>query len=287
MALQFTSASNSKTEETSWTTTSDRRRMVRLGRQGCRTEDITTNIHHQGVVKDDLEVILGTATIKLVKQTGIEINTRALCDNGSQVNLISQSVIQQLGKKPDPERTSFIGIGGNKLGTSLGVIWLSMKLKKGDILVNKFYVVKNITCYAPQAISQKWDYLKGHLADEDYNKPGKIHALLGAGIWIQIIEPGLVKSDDRLAVAHNSKLGYIILESRRNPYIPVIPYIGSITKGESNKRLMEQIQRLWEIEEVPRITKRTPEEELCENVFANEHSRDPLFECRSTTRLGS
>lgn len=197
-----------------------------------------------------------------------------MCDNGSQVNLISQSIIQQLKEKPLPERTSFVGIGGNKLGTSLGEIWLSIQLKTGEILTEKFYVVKNITSYEPQSVTLGWDKLKGYLADENYNKKGKIHALLGAGIWIKIIEPEIVKSEDQLAVAHNSKLGYIILESRMK-LNKSIPYIGTVTKKkESNIRLMQLIQKLWEIEELPFIPKRTKEEEKCESIFANYHSRD-------------
>lgn len=37
---------------------------------------------------------------------------------------------------------------------------------------------------------------------------------------------------------------------------------------------MSQIQKLWEIEELPQIKKKSKEEEICEQVFVNQHTRN-------------
>lgn len=225
---------------------------------------------HQ-LIKRYEEIILGTARIRLVGKNGNECITRALCDNGSQVNLITQVTILKLGEKPSFEKTTFQGVGGNSLGSSLGEVNLKMKLKNGNLLKQKFYVVKNITNYHPLATNHEWEYLKGNLADEQYNKEGKIHVLLGAGVWIEIIESGIIKSEN--AVAHQTKLGYIILENNENPYEKETPYIGQITKGPSIKNLMNIMQKLWEIEEIQGIKTRTKEEQLCEDIFVEHHYR--------------
>lgn len=219
-------------------------------------------------------IILGTAQIKIMGPQGEEATIRALCDNGSQVNLITLSAVEKINGKIQFGQTNFCGVGGKSIGNSLGEIWLSIKVAEQSFIFNKFYVVRNITNYCPNSTDAKWNKLKGNLADENYNKSGKIHAFLGVGIWIQIIEPGIIKSKDKLAVAHQTMLGYIILENNEDPYKSQNPYIGSVMKGPSIKNLMEIMQKLWQVEEVPQKIKRTKEEELCEEIFVNQHTRD-------------
>lgn len=227
---------------------------------------------HQATKNSD-NVVLGTARITIKGMNNIETTIRALCDNGSQVNLITQSVIQALNERPTIEKVTFTGIGGNSLGSSTGEILLELKLTNGEYIAEKFYVVKTITHYNPSSNTNEWEHLKGRLADEQFNKSGKIQALLGAGIWIQIIKSGLLKSSDGLAVAHKTKLGYVILENREDPYHNQQPYIGSVARGSSVKDLLNIMQKLWEVEELPIQTKRTKEEESCEQIFVNQHKR--------------
>lgn len=133
----------------------------------------------------------------------MELTTRALIDNGSQVNLITKKIVDELGMEPNPEKTTFAGIGGHNLGSSIGEIELTIKLKEGNFIKNKFYVVKHIKNYWPGKIVNKWNSIKNLLADDQYNKPGKIDALLGVGIWIKIIEPKILKNNQ--SIAHKTK----------------------------------------------------------------------------------
>lgn len=226
---------------------------------------------HQVATGDS--VILGTANIVIKGKENLEVRTRALCDNGSQVNLITTTIVQQLRETPNSERTSFVGVGGSKLGSSVGEIKLRIKLNDGRCMVTNFFVVKNITNYSPRT-NKRWTQLQGKLADENYYKPGKIHALLGVGSWIQIIQPEVLRSADGQSIAHKTKLGYVILEDTADPYQIEQPYIGAVTRGPSIRKLMDIVQRLWEVEEVPQLNKRTKEEQICEDVFKNQHLRD-------------
>lgn len=219
-------------------------------------------------------IILGTAIIQIMDTRQSAISFRALLDNGSQVNLITKAAIQQLNIKIQPERTTFLGLGGNNLGSSCGEVALTIKLRDGNYIRDKFHVVKSITSYCPHPNHLNWDRINSELADKDYNQPGKINALLGVGIWIKIIEPEIIKTKDSLAIAQRTKLGYVIFENQHNPYDAEKPYIGSISKGASVRKLMEIIQKLWEVEEIPQQRKRSREEEICEQIFKNQHSRD-------------
>lgn len=202
------------------------------------------------------------------------IKTRALCDNGSQVNLITNAIVQQLQETPTLEPTSFTGIGGKSVGSATGEVSLGIKLKDGGCMVSKFFVVKNITNYRSSTTNRKWKHLGDQLADEDYDKPGKVQVLLGVSSWIGIIKPGILRTNDGSSIAHETKLGYVILENSADPYAVEQPYIRAITKGPSIKKLLEVMQKLWQIEEVPQKTKRTVEEDRCEEIFVNCHTRE-------------
>lgn len=219
-------------------------------------------------------VYLGTAQIKVLGNRGINVAVRALCDNGSEVNLVTASTVQQLLEKPRNGQTTFFGVGGNSLGSSLGVIYLKIELKDGGWIADKFYVVKSITKYNPMGEKKKFPLLTSSLADENYFKPGTIHALLGISVWIKIIQSNLFHSNDNRAIAHKSKLGYIVFSNDKDPYESENPYIGAVGRGVSLKALSEIMQKLWEIEEIPNERKRTKEEELCEDIFVSQHSRD-------------
>lgn len=211
--------------------------------------------------------------IRIRGRTGELHETRALLDNGSQVNLISLASAQQLKLKIQPERTTFTGLGGNNLGTSLGEVTIQIRLRDGGDTTERFHVVRSITSYHPMSKTNDWDHIREELADPEYHLPGKINALLGVAIWIRIVEPEILRTRDNLAIAQKTRLGYVIFGNQEDPYQQERPYIGSIQKGASVKRLMEMIQRLWEVEEIPGGKRRTREEELCEQLFQREHQR--------------
>lgn len=167
-----------------------------------------------------------------------------------------------------------MGVGGNNLGESLGKISLKIKLNDGTCMVTSFYVVKAITNYTPYTQNKIWSYLKEELADPNYDRPGKIQVLLGVSSWIRIIKARISKSPDKTSIAHETKLGYVIFENSTDPYQPEQPYIGAITPRPSIKKLIDVIQKLWQVEEVPSQRRRTKEEEFCEEIFINQHSRD-------------
>lgn len=144
----------------------------------------------------------------------MSLSVRALCDNGSQVNLISSSIVQQLLEKPIKNSTSFFGVGGNSLGSSMGEVRLKIELSDGRCMVEKFLVVKSITNYNPNCVEPDFNLSHTQFADENFCKSGKINALLGVGVWIRIIEPEIIQSSDKRAIAHKSKLGYIVLQMK-------------------------------------------------------------------------
>lgn len=67
-------------------------------------------IHHQLAER----TLLGTVRVILIGKNNSRVIVRGLCDNGSQVNLVSQAVVQALNMKIKSEQTTLLGMGGNK-----------------------------------------------------------------------------------------------------------------------------------------------------------------------------
>lgn len=221
------------------------------------------------------EIVLGTAQITIKNASNKSKQIRALCDNGSQVNLITEDVIIKLGEKPLQSKISFIGIGGSKLGTSTGEVILKLKLKTSKTFLQvKFFVVKTITNYSPNSTKNCWSHISNKLADPKYNQPGKIEALLGVGVWIKVIESNILRSPDELSIAQQTKLGYVVFSMENDPYQLLNPYIGSITTQESTEELLNQIRKFWEIETLEYKKILSMEEQRCEQVFSQFHARD-------------
>lgn len=214
--------------------------------------------------------MLGTAQITIENFDHLPI--RALCDNGSQVNLITKSVVDKMNLRPHPSKISFVGVGGNNLGSAVGEVDLKIKLPKGKIAA-KFFVVKNITNYIPPRQKKEWTDNQIPLADNKYNEPGKINALLGLDVWIQIVEPHIIKATTKLAIAQKTKLGYVIFEAE-NPYRIEKPYIGSIIQQDPTDELLTQVKKMWELEKVTTQRFITNEEKLCEEIFTKYHERN-------------
>lgn len=240
----------------------------------ARELDEPLNIHSIKHITFD-KIILGTARVHFeTKNKKFEI-VRSLCDNGSQVNLITSEVIAKLQIKPNSNKTSFIGMGGNSLGSSFGTVTLNLKIPHTDKFITaEFHVVRKITNYSPNTEKHEWRKIQNHLADAKYNFPGKIHALLGISIWIQIVEPEIIRAQNQNAMAQKTKLGYVIFEATDDPYQLEKPYIGSILEQNSVNELNSQIQKLWEIENMISTKFLTNEQKECEQFFEKTHTRD-------------
>lgn len=216
---------------------------------------------------------LGTAVITIQGSKKGE-SFRALCDNGSEANLVAQAALKKLGLKGDGKRVQFLGINGSQLGKSLGSIRLKIQLPgKGGIISAEFLIVKTITSYEPESWKGDPEITNGLcLADEGYNRPGRIDLLLGVGIWIRIIASGVRRNANETIAAQNSRLGWIIYQGKRA--FPERDHIGVVKVQESIDKVSEQLQMFWEMEEVGTVSIRSKEEEECEEFFRLTHSRD-------------
>lgn len=108
------------------------------------------------------------------------------------------------------------------------------------------------------------------LADPNFDRPGRIDALLGVNIWANILRPEINRFNDSI-IAQNTKLGWVIFGSSPPRYgmgIRRRAYLSAVLTENSVDDVLDVLIKFWETEEPP-ITKkfRTDTESKCEEYF--------------------
>lgn len=227
-------------------------------------------------VPNDEDVLLGTVLIKILSASGECITVRALCDTGSQANLITEECIRQLNIRRSIASTSISTLGQTDLMQVRGVVKLKlMSCHDSTCEMNiTALVVRKIAAVLPgKPISTgTWSkQIRDNLADPTFHNPGRIHMLLGANIWSRIIKSQIHRNDSNDLVAQLTRFGYVMFGGLQTN---VEPFVGSITENQiSNNELHEALQQFWKLDEVESRKHRSNEEEMCEEMFMQLHKR--------------
>ena len=221
-----------------------------------------------------VESLLATARVKVLSNS-FQFIVRALIDQCAQSSFVTEELCQRLQLKKRRTHLPISGIGQSKLNCENEVM-ISIKPHFESDFICKFsaYVLPKITSYTPTyADLKKCKHLKDiMLADPDFYKPGVIDLLLGTQIHAQIIQEGLRKGMSTMPIAMNSSLGWILSGAVSN--VEGTKHLRSIHL-QSNDSLEKQLKMFWEIEEIPKASILTEEEQLCEDHYVHNTSRLP------------
>lgn len=91
------------------------------------------------------------------------------------------------------------------------------------------------------------------LADPGYGIPGEIDALFGLRVWMKIVLPNVIKTNDNLAAAQNTSL-WVIYQVSKDKTTKESPFVASVLSQPPPPTIMELNQTLrnfWEIDELP------------------------------------
>ncbi|CAH2094399.1 unnamed protein product [Euphydryas editha] len=227
------------------------------------------------------QVLLATALVKAESQNGSSQILRALVDQGSQASFITEAAAQLLRLKRVVSKTTIAGIGGNGDVVSRHVVNINIQSLHDSsfTLTVTAHVLSSLTSVMPDTNFELKNWPEIHsirLADPKFNRPNKIDILLGAETYCRIIKEGLIKSPAGSPVAQDTHLGWIVSGHvsktdclSQNSYNTVI---AMHTQIEEN----EMLKRLWELDCGPVVTQKlfTPEEQACEEFYANTTRRD-------------
>ncbi|KAJ8931551.1 hypothetical protein NQ314_015522 [Rhamnusium bicolor] len=159
-------------------------------------------------------VLLATAKLNLVSEKGHKVEVRALLDSASQTSFVTSEIVKQLRVKTSRANLQILGISQTRKKVSEMVDLIIESKGPGNKKFNiACGIVNNITCELPQGHVDTSQFIIPSdikLADDEFNIPGKIHMLIGADLYYDLMEPGLIRLGANLPVLINSKLGWVL-----------------------------------------------------------------------------
>lgn len=176
----------------------------------------------------------------------------------------------------EKEKIPISGIGATIYANGYVDVSLTHRHADAAIVTARMLIVRKISpCIPDQHIDDPFASAipVNEYADPSYASPASIDALLGVGIWSEIIADRIrrVVSSDGMFVAQSTVLGWVIT--------------GQFTKSQlrpSNRCMMTiddvqldaSLRKLWEIERIPVERPWTEEEHRAEQIFVQTHQRD-------------
>lgn len=217
------------------------------------------------------EVLLLTARVNLLDDQGRSHSCRALLDCASQVCLISQAMVNKLGKKTWPTNTEVFGVTGRRATTQGMVVTVTSNYGKFSLNI-PCLVMPHVSGTIPtRSIDTKLWRLPADvvLADPEFFVPSSVDLLIGNQFFFSLLKSGQLKIDDEHPLLQETVFGWVV-----SGPVDVSPNPIAFSHAVTTKELDELIQKFWAIEEVAEASPHTVEEQQIEAHFAATHHRD-------------
>ncbi|XP_052759203.1 uncharacterized protein LOC128202543 [Galleria mellonella] len=238
------------------------------------------------------QVLLATALVKVKSSSGQYQVVRALIDQGSQASFITEDTLQELGLKRSSVKGIISGLSENNSSvTSQGIVLLKiLSMFDPTFKINvTTHVLKQITSRLPAKQIAEINWIKSAnitLADPQYDSPNKIDLLLGAEVYSQILQGGIMKNAAMKnaagsTLAQRTSLGWILSGS-----VECTNVDDNIVVLHSHIEENDMLNRFSELKsESMNSSKKmlTPEEEQCERIFTSTTKQNK--DCRYIVKL--
>ena len=161
-------------------------------------------------------VLLATAQICVIGPKGERVTVRALLDSCSQVSLITRSLCSRFALTQSNTHVCIQGVGdkGSLIANKSARFVIMPHFQSSLQLDVQALVLPKLSSYKPPTVPNQNDFnhLQGlRLADPAYVTDAHVEVLLGANVYAEIIQEGIVKGLLHQPVALNSKLGWLII----------------------------------------------------------------------------
>ncbi|XP_072379162.1 uncharacterized protein [Diabrotica undecimpunctata] len=195
------------------------------------------------------------------------------------LSLISRDLVEKLNLTPYFKQLQISTISEN---TSMSNQMINIEFfpynVKDRSFKTSFAVLDSITCRLPKATLDRSKINVPPnltLADPSYSVPGKIDLLLAGDIYSELLTDGFIRLGKNLPILQNTHLGYVIFGTipphvfHRSSNLAISQSnVSLFVQSESEENNLDKlIQQFFEIEEVPHVSKLTPDEELAEQIF--------------------
>ncbi|XP_058827626.1 uncharacterized protein LOC131687552 [Topomyia yanbarensis] len=219
-------------------------------------------------------ILLVTAVVIVVDDSGSEHTARALLDSGSECCFVTESFSQRIKAQRKKVHLPIAGIGQSstharhKLSTTI-------RSRTGRYSTSlEFLVLPKITIDLPSTSvdNSAWEIPPSiQLADPSFCSTNSIDLILGAEIFFDLFKvSGRIPLGDNLPVLVNSVLGWVV-SGRSSHGQPIAPIVAHVATVNDVHRLME---RFWSIEEDNASPCYSVEEAACEEHFRRTVTRN-------------
>ncbi|XP_062533393.1 uncharacterized protein LOC134202407 [Armigeres subalbatus] len=219
------------------------------------------------------QVFLMTAMVNIMSKSGEAYQVRALLDSGSQINLLSESLMKKLNIPKQPANVPVIGVGGAKSHIRHRVVVRMTSSYNNFSAYVDCLVTPKVTGSVPSANVQvdAWNIPPGViLADTSFNKSREVEMLIGAEHFFNILKQGQIKLADNLPTLYETKFGWVVTgsleETEENS--PVCANL-AVTDG-----LEACLQRFFHQEDNTEPDNNTNEQEQFEEHFQRTYRRN-------------
>lgn len=249
------------------------------------TTGVSSHVNHSSEPAISSQVFLSTAVVVIKNQHGDQTLCRMLLDSGSQSNFITEDLCQRLKLKRENVHIPLCGISESQ-STIKNMVNATIKSRHSGFEVNlNFLVLSKITGELPSVSvdSRNWGIPSNiELADESFNKKGKIDLLVGAEVFYQILCIGHIVLSDSIPSLQKTLFGWIVSgklqeasSGMSNSYFSSGSNRDTPSQNDASfcnhamviTNLHEDLSKFWEIEELASESSYTKEEENCEAIF--------------------
>jgi len=270
------SGSTNKTQNTSTTTVANAQ--LTTTSEEASTSSSVVAATNNAIARPNMRqnyVLLATAKVKIIANNGQACEVRAVLDAGSQVNLVTQRLINKLCLSTNKAQLSIEGIGQHT-GSSKSRVNVGLQSCIGSFStrLEAFVIPQIISAQPSRNIDvSKWN-IPNHLelADPHFNQPEKIDVLIGAEHYHHLLQPEKLSLGDCLPLLHNTVLGWIVIGKAD------LSSVASVTCGiftTEEEKASNLIEKFWKLEDfADQRDQMTSKEKLCETHYMNNVSRN-------------
>lgn len=196
---------------------------------------------------------------------------RALCDTGSQLNIISKACADRIGLSKRKTSLEVCGVDGVNGLRTIRMSEAAMCSRFSDDPIDniELIIVNKLSSTLPNG-TLPWYVRSDTLADPWYYQPSPIDAILGAGVWAAIINSTITRLDGGLAI-QDSRLGALVFGNE--PKKQNIRAVCHATIAKNKDAILFAIARLWELEVDSMKKTMSADDVWCEENFLATHYR--------------
>ncbi|XP_015119507.1 uncharacterized protein LOC107042823 [Diachasma alloeum] len=227
-------------------------------------------------------VVLATARVNTLNQHGQSTPARILIDQGSEISLVLERLVNQLHLERKSSSLVIIGIGETSSGSTRGVVKLALQPRHNPAveIIVQAYILSTLKAKIPPFACKSTIPLQLQelqLEDSHFLRPGAIDIIIGADTYRRIVEEKIIRFKETKLIAQQTTFGWVV----SGPVCYMNCSEKSSLKGTTqtaNQQLLELLKKFWVQEELPDtpssssvLSKAQAE---CEQHFIETHQRD-------------